>query len=204
MFLFHLYINFSYSEFKCIYIPLCFYFITFFSCYLIIQNIHLHSTMFLFHLILTDDGQSIQCQFTFHYVSISSDCQEIRLWQTHVIYIPLCFYFIRLTLKSNKLKTIIYIPLCFYFIVTRDLQTTANEIIYIPLCFYFIDGSTSYEAIAVVNLHSTMFLFHLNLVFTALHYIYIYIPLCFYFIQEQWTTDNAPTGFTFHYVSISS
>ena len=54
------------------------------------------------------------------------------------IYIPLCFYFIRLALSYALFSLHIYIPLCFYFIAYVRLVQLVSRHIYIPLCFYFI------------------------------------------------------------------
>ena len=143
-----------------------------------------------------------------------------------IIYIPLCFYFIKLWIRYPASNRQIYIPLCFYFISAHYIQLRRNspftfhyastlskwirdscgrsESIYIPLCFYFIDQP--------VSLRITGF--------------YIYIPLCFYFIRdlEEWIATYyylhstmlllyrstgmikqcCSSSFTFHYASTLS
>ena len=54
------------------------------------------------------------------------------------IYIPLCFYFIDMTVEVDNITFSIYIPLCFYFICMGLHNGDAGREIYIPLCFYFI------------------------------------------------------------------
>ena len=119
---------------------------------------HLHSTMYLF-------------QRTY----------LMRLFLSHLIYIPLCIYFNVLRLHGSAARVRIYIPLCIYFnkhtfklsqypdtftfhyvsisTVTKRSAVPCIYLIYIPLCIYF-------------NVHHSSDLLHL---------FSIYIPLCIYF-----------------------
>ena len=122
--------------------------------------------------------------FTFHYASTLSAFNASEAEKNRQIYIPLCFYFIRLSGIIQGQFNFIYIPLCFYFILPgyilarlpcANLHSTMlllypnNHhmyaqvlLIYIPLCFYFIFLSNP----------------------TLFDILLIYIPLCFYFIQS--------------------
>ena len=118
-----------------IYIPLCFYFI-WSDARIPVLPPNLHSTMlllyrnryqnfllgflFTFHYASTLSTPTFNNAlgingFTFHYASTLSPCPW-RESALYVIYIPLCFYFIRNAGNAWFGGSIIYIPLCFYFI----------------------------------------------------------------------------------------
>ena len=81
-----------------IYIPLCFYYIKLSRGTLWLFLQHLHSTMFLLHLNLYTSNVSLNIQFTFHYVSITSFTINPCIYVVYCIYIPLCFYYIPFTM----------------------------------------------------------------------------------------------------------
>ena len=145
--------------------------------------------------------------FTFHYASTLSRyffSTDINC----IIYIPLCFYFIRIshiayapylwftfhyasTLSSAPVRSWhhllrIYIPLCFYFICAAGKLVKRNLSIYIPLCFYFIFMHLPSQP-GIPHLHSTMLLLYLEQPDEMGAYDRIYIPLCFYFIHFLWS-----------------
>ena len=141
-----------------IYIPLCFYFIT-----SVLRRKEL-SAWFTFHYAstlsrITASQQIRRVLFTFHYASTLSAsarhfreqflhlhstmlllylCKEWFRTENNPIYIPLCFYFIAMTINSCMPLSCIYIPLCFYFIEVLLVLVSIAACIYIPLCFYFI------------------------------------------------------------------
>ena len=102
------------------------------------QELDLHSTMlllylplsevllpcmstFTFHYASTLSRRKRSCgiellSFTFHYASTLSSLQLTHYYTLDIIYIPLCFYFIRAYALWNFVQFLIYIPLCFYFI----------------------------------------------------------------------------------------
>ena len=102
-----------------IYIPLCIYFNPEFFVAAPPSKLHLHSTMYLFQLLLAGLFP-ILLIFTFHYVSISTDytlvyTNDKNLFTFHYVSIS--------TLQSSMIDnnvSLIYIPLCIYF----NLSTT--------------------------------------------------------------------------------
>ena len=140
-----------------IYIPLCFYFISFSA---------------------TDSISG--SAFTFHYASTLSNMPHCLLSKLHhlhsimlllyrikgvlykhkeQIYIPLCFYFIKYNVVLYLSAENIYIPLCFYFIDERHGYHSRWIHIYIPLCFYFIRETAELRQ-RETNLHSIMLLLY--------------------------------------------
>ena len=140
-----------------IYIPLCFYFIEWTHLHHIPEQrftfhyastlsggiafdegdrVHLHSTMLLLYRIHHWREQKV-FWFTFHYASTLSESKMTFDYNSE-IYIPLCFYFIRVELCPSLASLSIYIPLCFYFIDPFFKHCAHTNAIYIPLCFYFI------------------------------------------------------------------
>ena len=129
------------------------------------------------------------------------------------IYIPLCFYFIRVLKPDGVLIFKIYIPLCFYFIYFSLHFILRVISIYIPLCFYFIPQNCFQPSQSNLYLHSTMLLLYLLgvhpdiLILSHLHstmlLLYqpedkkplteerIYIPLCFYFIEYPFFSSQS-------------
>ena len=119
----------------------------------------------------------------------------------------------------------IYIPLCIYFNKTHCDNKKNGNAIYIPLCIYFnLTRHQIYQAI--VNLHSTMYLFQRHIIRKAVGCEVIYIPLCIYFNETETIIETVSIviyiplciyfnkygliaqpctlSFTFHYVSIST
>ena len=145
------------AESKLIYIPLCFYFIKKgyngrFAFY--IFTFHYASTLSReVHMELTRrDG------FTFHYASTLSDFKRLlRIIATYLHSTMLLLY--RIWKNKKRSRKLIYIPLCFYFI--RDLYNPVLlfSLIYIPLCFYFIRSPMPRRP-TLLYLHSTMLLLY--------------------------------------------
>ena len=146
--------------------------------------------------------------------------------ERNLIYIPLCFYFIRNIRNLPGKTATIYIPLCFYFIISRikyivihyDLHSTmlllyresridygCGARIYIPLCFYFIyteDPRRGPEAPFTFHYASTL---SSRTLWSHDVDCLIYIPLCFYFIGIRTRQcDESFSLFTFHYASTLS
>ena len=141
--------------------------------------------------------------FTFHYAStLSTKVSIVNI--NKIIYIPLCFYFIRspalpaaspvsnlhstmlllyqVSLMAKGKYEYIYIPLCFYFIPVPSLYFPALVI----FTFHYAStlstvplGSTLHRS----NLHSTMLLLYQGRSGSPRPTYPIYIPLCFYFID---------------------
>ena len=126
-----------------------------------------------------------------------------RRRSTFSIYIPLCFYFIEVWRKYQRVFNQIYIPLCFYFIQGQPDPEKGRGLIYIPLCFYFIWPSHSPARLGpsfTFHYASTLSRCWLSLPCPQ----GIYIPLCFYFIALTSTQSDLPFSFTFHYASTLS
>ena len=88
-------------------------------------------------------------------------CESDRSDHEREIYIPLCFYFIRLLVASELISKLeIYIPLCFYFIKEQRTLWLRFTNIYIPLCFYFIRTYSARGYGWHRHLHSTMLLLY--------------------------------------------
>ena len=163
--------------------------------------------------------------FTFHYASTLSSGGDKDWPSAALIYIPLCFYFIRLARWVPGRKLQIYIPLCFYFIPLdafrlRLLITfTFHYASTLSVGFGFFWSSVSY-------LHSTMLLLYPGrcgrycvccVIYIPLCFYFIirrmecitiivliYIPLCFYFICIPGNGKPDDYTFTFHYASTLS
>ena len=165
-----------------IYIPLCFYFIS-----------------WPFHQV------RICSSFTFHYASTLSPMSMVIIRpQCHLHSTMLLLYQREIAVHVDGV--IIYIPLCFYFILVRttqcgDIRNNLHSTmlllypassarldavynIYIPLCFYFILVWCKCQRISCSDLHSTMLLLYRVPVCIQFVFVYIYIPLCFYFIEN--------------------
>ena len=108
-----------------------------------------------------------------------------------VIYIPLCFYFIRIgvTVRDSPDSDLHSTMLLLY--PGQPADPPVQETIYIPLCFYFI----------VISLKDCIFLrrftFHYastlsSFTNVAIFSFLIYIPLCFYFIQVNHPQTQPP------------
>ena len=146
-------------------------------------TVYLHSTMLLLYLALIVLFGIGALWFTFHYASTLSACDIIKYLCGFLIYIPLCFYFIKEVSENLRNFCCIYIPLCFYFIPGAGTTKSTKFFIYIPLCFYFMECRLSARQVAAV------FTFHYASTLSSYDPIdcvadFIYIPLCFYFIKE--------------------
>ena len=78
-----------------IYIPLCFYFIVNTAIAISCPFPNLHSTMLLLYPIASHNFNSRSILFTFHYASTLSSTYPLDTLSANAIYIPLCFYFIK-------------------------------------------------------------------------------------------------------------
>ena len=123
-----------------------------------LHNVYLHSTMLLLYPTLQPHLNKSHCTFTFHYASTLSTgipCTNRPGIYLHSTMLLLYHYKIR----NLDCLCIIYIPLCFYFIrkeptywgltvmftfhyastlSKREYKRTFRTGVYIPLCFYFI------------------------------------------------------------------
>ena len=119
-----------------IYIPLCFYFIP------MRWNPALKSSPFTFHYAstlsdLAAEWAGIQTVFTFHYAStLSVSVGTLMSYITNLHSTMLLLY--QDVGRGVSERQDIYIPLCFYFIHMINWNVTVQDLIYIPLCFYFI------------------------------------------------------------------
>ena len=145
----------------------------------------------------------------------------------HIIYIPLCFYFITkllvgnsasLTLftfhyastLSNVLCTSIALISAFTFHYASTLsyllfcRSHCLGFIYIPLCFYFIDELNRFRTLLNLIYIPLCFYFISLSVACPVLFSTIYIPLCFYFILRLIHHYTVYFPFTFHYASTLS
>ena len=144
------------------------------------QYSDLHSTMYLFQLNY-NELISVQCSFTFHYVSISTNKRPLE----------------KLPHKFT-----------FHYVSISTLMNTDTLTTILIFTFHYVSISTSIsgaELFCALDLHSTMYLFQLQgmlpaflspFVFTF-HYVSIST-----LINESNVIFNSI--FTFHYVSIST
>ena len=103
--------------------------------------LHLHSTMLLLYLIPVDTAPTTISIFTFHYASTLSErvpgvwSYKCNLHSTMLLLYP--------ERRRGLFKRwMIYIPLCFYFMKNKPCGIRPGHI-YIPLCFYFIPSPFS-------------------------------------------------------------
>ena len=208
-----------------IYIPLCFYFISFITS-LPSRALQIYIPLCFYFIVYSRKSRVpfylIYIPLCFYFIAPSMQ----GILHSTLIYIPLCFYFIGNQAPCNAEQEIIYIPLCFYFIHTRIMWNYTLRHIYIPLCFYFIGDGPCKTGTCSSYLHSTMlllyrdtpvmiarraatFTFHYASTLSAKRtgwglWFYIYIPLCFYFICRRQRLSDRNVQFTFHYASTLS
>ena len=141
--------------------------------------LYLHSTMYLFQQGVTKLPNVPQYYLHSTMYLFQPNIVTKILYHSS-IYIPLCIYFNLLHRIYVVINKLIYIPLCIYFNYLSCRAYSWRSCIYIPLCIYFnllrllIDYSHGY-------LHSTMYLFQLEVEKVPEVGDYIYIPLCIYF-----------------------
>ena len=185
-----------------IYIPLCFYFIRAHPESKTMYNHYLHSTMLLLYRFCRDFWKAFMqylhstMLLLYPAAEQGENYDDPHLHSTMLllyhrsfgysvtknwIYIPLCFYFIRMGLRNSALQIQIYIPLCFYFIPELNLLIADLTV------FTFHYASTlsfcvvSYKHVKE-DLHSTMLLLY----------------------QVKGHEWNNTESFTFHYASTLS
>ena len=144
--------------------------------------------------------------FTFHYVSITSPDGRLEAWIPEQIYIPLCFYYISRHARIFAYYTEIYIPLCFYYIKNwgHYIRKWCSNL-HSTMFLLHLENIILRVIEAGIDLHSTMFLLHpckaISRMFTIWIFTFHYVSITS--IQlSQIATDIL--GFTFHYVSITS
>ena len=143
----------------CIYIPLCFYFIT-------LEELN------------SNKISGIYIPLCFYFIFT----RRCAIFTRSNIYIPLCFYFIQDPFNSLLGHFRIYIPLCFYFISLAILFTA------VMISFTFHYASTLSIERGAFARYLARFTFHYASTLSCLGgagkplAIIIYIPLCFYFI----------------------
>ena len=144
-----------------IYIPLCFYFIPRPDSSKIPRCPYLHSTMLLLYHYICDNCGAYLDPFTFHYASTLSRLGWLWGVRSERIYIPLCFYFIKVSLSSGRRKRSIYIPLCFYFIPCPFCGGEAYiSNLHSTMLLLYLQSNT-YRLATLCHLHSTMLLLYL-------------------------------------------
>ena len=150
---------------------------------------HKPGKKFTFHyastLSRTDAGEKcLHCLFKFHYASTLSACDIIKYLCGFLIYIPLCFYFIKEVSENLRNFCCIYIPLCFYFIFIRSDRLRSRFHLHSTMLLLY----PAPERKAVIP--GYLFTFHYASTLSDIRAGNkpagkdIYIPLCFYFIQE--------------------
>ena len=167
----------------------------------------LHSTMLLLYLFRLQSQSPIRHHFTFHYASTISTFRHIHpdppscftfhyastisglfilvVFQVSLLYIPLCFYYIkepswmisiRLTTLHSTMLLLYLIPIIKSGICTSPLHSTM-------LLLY--PQWTKLNRKKKSTLHSTMLLLYLNHHRLRAFLNYLYIPLCFYYIIRR-------------------
>ena len=137
-----------------------------------------HGNIFTFHYASTISKDIMidyifQYCFTFHYASTISVFRPTRFRRVTTLYIPLCFYYIRVE-GSNK---VYWFNFTFHYASTISCWINdiyLENILYIPLCFYYIYFHSS-SFTFFPPLHSTMLLLYPVPVFP------------FYFLQYRYT-----------------
>ena len=125
----------GYTSTHLIYMPLCIYFNTISRGKSYINDINLHSTMYLFQPLI-----------------------DTALGVGFPIYIPLCIYFNPFWNKSQCTRSKIYIPLCIYFNSVILACASARSL----FTFHYVSISTHgiyCQTTRQHHLHSTMYLF---------------------------------------------
>ena len=166
-----------------IYIPLCFYFIRNFrkSAEL---SLYLHSTMLLLYLCFLTFRIAVWSYLHSTMLLLYLHCICMIIDQ-HIIYIPLCFYFITKLLVGNSASLTL-----FTFHYASTLSNVLCTSIALISAFTFHYASTLSKTQALEAPASAPFTFHYAstlsyLLFCRSHCLgFIYIPLCFYFIDE--------------------
>ena len=140
--------------------------------------------------------------FTFHYASTLSEFAN-QCGKKILIYIPLCFYFIEVSVLHNVAYINLHSTMLLLYRGCAADEFRRIRLIYIPLCFYFIACLRS-SHILYSHLHSTMLLLYLGNRIRYQRLRQIYIPLCFYFIPLRAVQHCRWSTFTFHYASTLS
>ena len=177
--------------FKLIYIPLCFYFIAFTECSLLLSMMIYIPLCFYF--IPTDYFPAAsRLPFTFHYASTLS--------VFFLLYVPAQFSFtfhyastLSVYLYFSTSFAPIYIPLCFYFITTSRSEDPVRN-----WEFTFHYASTLSGSPVIYQNRKNIFTFHYASTLSMKELVRelavsIYIPLCFYFINAavySWLTGE--------------
>ena len=126
-------------------------------------------------------------EFTFHYASTISQAGAARTL-TDPIYIPLCFYFIRI----GKTSSAIWIKFTFHYASTLSQQGVNRSISCLWFTFHYastLSWKRYNRSGDYIDLHSTMLLLYLWTAISHRWTMPIYIPLCFYFIRygKEWS-----------------
>ena len=186
-----------------IYIPLCIYFNSFFkTCpyvlaiftfhyvsistivFILLENhlVYLHSTMYLFQLILflilSLVGTNLHSTMYLFQPLLDTLSSPFC-----IIYIPLCIYFNLYLLPFLLCPTHIYIPLCIYF--------NNKQVRYVPVIliftFHYVSISTRLplmilSSVTIIYIPLCIY-FNNNVIMWLFRFARIYIPLCIYFNQ---------------------
>ena len=145
------------------------------------RRLHLHSTLLLLYRsrlsgtqgCVSDLHSTMLLLYPWRICSLIASCS---------IYIPLCFYYIRVHTQTSVHEYLIYIPLCFYYILgcRVDIQHKLNLHSTMLLLYQYVDEDAERSD---VDLHSTMLLLYQYLEINRVLHSIIYIPLCFYYID---------------------
>ena len=139
--------------------------------------------------------------FTFHYVYIYMNWLKNTMIIVQKIYIPLCLYLYEQRFENCNLESEFTFHYVYIYIDSRKRNCPAY-FIYIPLCLYLYVFPAGIN-ISAIYLHSTMFIFILNLHrWCLMYHLQIYIPLCLYLYGILSITTFNASKFTFHYVYI--
>ena len=145
---------------------------------------------------------------------------------SHLIYIPLCFYFIRRALRAScsdserftfhYASTLsrmsgcmspnhhnLHSTMLLLYPISRFASEAMNRI-YIPLCFYFIELQ-SIRFLHHIHLHSTMLLLYLTGAESRAKSIcYLHSTMLLLYPWPSFSSRSMKYEFTFHYASTLS
>ena len=142
---------------------------------------NLHSTMLLLYRYKVYGYKGLDIEFTFHYASTLSCCSDRQNSIQLYIYIPLCFYFIKIF--CNMIHFLFSFTFHYASTLSVLLDLNSLQILYLHSTMLLLYPCTcDKQKLRQSYLHSTMLLLYLELVWRKCYGWFIYIPLCFYFI----------------------
>ena len=127
-----------------------------------IVNTYLHSTMYLFQLLLRFLTSLLATRFTFHYVSISTLSIVLLIMQKHNLHSTMYLFQLTNNISSCIIRAI-YIPLCIYFNdISAEIESAAFK-----FTFHYVSIST--HVVCALNSVGKVFTFHYVSISTSIH-----------------------------------